>query len=172
MEERLSATSIWVGIGGGKQGEAAPVQVGTVMTTGFFGLTSSFKPDYSAIYETPSTGGAVPISGFNVHPGDTMAAIVDYIHGGFQMYLTDVTTGQRCTSGVIHGNYPTDTAEAIVEAPAYDSGKRFYDLAPFGSVHFYNLGIGGVYALQMVRGDGTLVSTSLPSVVVTYHKSS
>ena len=57
------------------------------------------------------------------------------------------TTGQRWTSGVIHGNYSADTAEVIVEAPAYDYGKRFYDLAPFGSVQFYNLGIGGVYAL-------------------------
>lgn len=166
------ATSIWVGLGGGRQGEAPPVQVGTVMTTGFFGLTSSLKPDYGAFYETPSTGGGVGIAGFKVHPGDTMAALVYYVHGGFQMYLTDVTTGQRWSSGTIHGNYSHDTAEAIVEAPAYDNGKRIYDLAPFGSVRFYNLGIGGVYALQMVRGNRTLASTSLPSVVVTYHHSS
>jgi hypothetical protein len=166
------ATSIWVGLGGGRQGEPAPVQVGTIMTTGFFGLTPSLKPDYSAFYETPSTGGAVGISGFNVHPGDTMAALVASVHGAFHIYLTDVTTGQRWSSGAIHGNFAYDTAEAIVEAPAYDNGKRFYDLAPFGSVKFYNLGIGGVYALQMVRGNTTLASTSLPSVVITYHHSS
>jgi peptidase A4-like protein len=166
------ATSIWVGLGGGRQGEPAPAQVGTIMTTGFFGLTPSLKPDYSAFYETPSTGGAVGISGFNVHPGDTMAALVAYVHGAFHIYLTDVTTGQRWSSGAIRGNFAYDTAEAIVEAPAYDNGKRFYDLAPFGSVKFYNLGIGGVYALQMVRGNTTLASTSLPSVVITYHHSS
>jgi hypothetical protein len=62
------------------------------------------------------------------------------------------------------GNFAYDTAEAIIEAPAYDNGKRFYDLAPFGSVKFYDLGIGGVYALRMVRGNTTLASTSLPSV--------
>jgi hypothetical protein len=50
------------------------------------------------------------------------------------MYLTDVTTGQRWSSGIIHENYSSDTAEAIVEAPAYDHGKRIYDLAPYGSV--------------------------------------
>jgi hypothetical protein len=71
------------------------VQVGTLMTTGLFGLTPSLKPDYSAFYETPSTGGGVTIPGFKVRAGDTMAALVDYVHGGFQMYLTDVTTGQK-----------------------------------------------------------------------------
>jgi hypothetical protein len=171
VPELYAATGIWVGLGGGKSGDAVPVQVGTLMTTGPEGWCS-FKPCYSAVYETPATGRAVTIPGFKIRPGDTMAALVDYVHDDFQMYLTDVTTGQRWSSGTIHKNYSLDTAEIAVELPKSIIPEPAYGLAPFKSVQFYNLGIRGSYALQMVSGNRTLVSTSLPSVIVTYHHSS
>jgi peptidase A4-like protein len=166
------ATSVWVGLGGGAAGDPIPVQVGTVMTTGLLGLTTSLKPHYYGVYETPATGGAITISNFTVNPGDQMAASILYIYGGYNLLLDDITTGHYWSPSSIQGNWPLNTAEAIVEAPAYDNGKLFYPLAPFGTVQFTNLYIGGVYALQMVRNGRTLVSTALPSAVVTYHYSS
>jgi Peptidase A4 family len=165
------ATSVWVGLGGGATGDPIPVQVGTVMTTGLLGLTTSLQPHYYGVYETPATGGAVTINNFTPKPGDQMAASIVY-NGGYDLNLYDITTGQNWSLLDVKGNWPLNTAEAIVEAPAYDSGKLFYPLAPFKTVQFTNLYIGGVYSLQMVRNGRTIVSTALPSAVVTYHYSS
>ncbi len=170
-----SATSIWIGIGGGKQGDAAPVQVGTLMTNGVFGRNIHGQPVYSAVYETPATGGEVTISGFTVKPGDSMYAEVSYQDSSFEMFLWDYTSGKGWSSGLIQTNYSRDTAEIIVEAPAYDNGNLFYDLAPFSNVKFTIATLGGAYALQMVRTNKnrTLVSMSAPSGccsgTATYH---
>jgi hypothetical protein len=43
VPELYAATGIWAGIGGGKSGDAVPVQIGTLMTTGPEGWCS-FKP--------------------------------------------------------------------------------------------------------------------------------
>jgi hypothetical protein len=171
-----AATGIWVGIGGGAQGDAVPVQVGTLMSTGLqavgFGTGQcALPPCYSAVWETPATGRAVTISGFTVHPGDEMAASVVY-NGGFDLNLSDITTGQNWSSLDIQGNYSRDTAEIAVELPANSvTPAPLYGLAPFGSVQFTNIDIGGVYALQMVSGNRTLVSMSLPTPIATYHYS-
>ena len=101
VPELYAATGIWVGIGGGKSGDAV-AGAGRHSDDHRPGGMVLFKPCYSAVYETPATGRAVTIKGFKVRPGDTMAALVDYVHGGFQMYLLDHTTGQRWSSGVIH----------------------------------------------------------------------
>ncbi|HYZ56915.1 MAG TPA: G1 family glutamic endopeptidase [Streptosporangiaceae bacterium] len=173
---RYSVTSIWVGIGGGRQGDTIPVQVGTLMTNGSLARNLHGHPLYSAFYETPATSGAVTISGFTVRAGDDMAAEVEYLNGSFQMFLWDYTSGSHWSSGNIQGNYSRDTAEVIVEAPANVSG--LYDLAPFGSVQFNDVNLGQMYALTMMRGSEhrTLISVSRPSgccsFTATYHYSS
>jgi Peptidase A4 family len=163
------ATAIWVGIGGGASGDPVPVQVGTFTATGPLGVAQG----YSAVYQDPDTGGNdVTISGFAVHPGDEMAASVVDNDGDYSLNLDDMTTGQIWSKLDIYGNWPPNTAEIIVEAPAYGYGHLFYDLTQFGSVQFTNVSIGGVYAVQMVRGNRTLVSMALPSLIATYHYSS
>lgn len=99
-----------------------------------------------------------------------MAASVLH-NDGYDLLLDDITTGHYWELSDIQGNWPLNTAEAVVEAPAYDSGKLFYPLAPFGTINLTNLDLGGVYALQMVRNGTTLASTALPSAVATYHSS-
>lgn len=165
------ATGIWVGIGGGAQGDKAPVQVGTVMTDGCPG-----KSNYSAFYETPSSSGGLgvtlsscaPIEGggattpCSVSAGDAMYAEVDYLHGGFQMSLSDYTANWSWRSGVISGNYSRDTAEVIVEDPS--ALNIPYPLAPFKSVQFNAVNLGLAVGLTMVNFfRQTLVSVSGPS---------
>jgi Peptidase A4 family len=160
------ATAIWVGIGGVTKGDGL-VQVGTQLADSVFG------PAYTLVYQTPATGGQeVTVSGYTIQPGDEMDATVLYQNGGYQMYMVDYTAGWYWDSPVFKGNYPRATEEVILEAPAYDYGNLFYPLVPFSSVQFFSVTIGGLYALQMVRNNRTLVSTSLPSLVTTYHYSS
>jgi Peptidase A4 family len=159
------ATAIWVGIGGLAKGDGL-VQVGTLLAD------SAFGPAYTAVYQTPTSGGPVTLSGYTVKPGDLMDATVLYQNGGYTMYLVDYTAGWYWDSPVFTGNYPRDTEEVIVEAPAYGFGLLYYPLVPFGSVQFTSVTIGPLYALQMVRDNRTLVSMSLPSLIATYHYSS
>jgi hypothetical protein len=162
------ATAIWVGIGGVTNGDGL-VRVGTQLTDSVLG------PSYTLVYQTPATGGEeVTVSGYTIKPGDEMDATVLYQNGGYQMYMVDYTAGWSWDSPVFNGNYPRATEEVIVEAPAwtYLGVEHFHDLVPFGSVQFFSVTIGGLYALQMVRSNRTLVSVSLPSLVATYHYSS
>jgi Peptidase A4 family len=171
-----AATSIWVGLGGGASGDPVPVQVGTLMTTGPDAVKDcALPPCYEAVYETPDTNKAVPISNFTVHSGDEMAATVVVNDGDYSLTLDDMTTGQIWSSPDIFGNWPLNTAEIVVELPSDSTSilPDTYGLAPFKSVQFTNIYIGGVYALQLVDpNDGrTLVSESLPSTIATYHYS-
>lgn len=180
------ATGIWVGIGGGSTVNPVPVQVGTLMTSGPFAFLQTLGcSGYCAIYETPGTGhvylsSCVPIEGggattpCKVSADDDMYAEVDYLNGSFKMLLADYTANWSWRSGVIQGNYPRDTAEVIVEAPAH--GKSSYDLAPFSPVQFNGVNLGLAYGLTMVNGGRTLASVSAPSgccsFTATFHSSS
>jgi hypothetical protein len=172
-------TGIWVGIGGASTNDTAPpVQIGTMMSTGLQAVgigtgQCALPPCYSAVWETPATSKAVTIPGFAVHPGDEMTASVKYGNSGFQMTLLDSTTGKSWSSPVIKGNYSRDTAEVIVELPDVSFPAFPFGVAPFGSVQFTHVQIGGLYAVQMVgpNGSPTLVSTSLPSEIVTFQNS-
>ena len=159
------ATAIWVGIGGVTKGDGL-VQVGTLLAD------SAFGPTYSLVYQTPANSTEVTVSGYTIKPGDEMDATVLYQNGGYQMYMVDYTAGWYWDSPVFKGNYPRATEEVIVEAVAYGYNYLLYPLVPFSSVKFFSVTIGGLYALQMVRNNRTLVSVALPSLVATYHYSS
>jgi hypothetical protein len=107
----LTITSNWVGIDG--YNNQTVEQDGTF---GFCGGKTHMTPQYVAWYEMyPGPSADV----FAVHPGDIIDVSVNYSNGNFTMAETDETTGKTASTTASNPNAERDSAEWIIERPAY-----------------------------------------------------
>lgn len=138
----------WVGLDGFGNG--------TVEQTGVDGYcySTSSAPVYYAWYEMYPLD---PVVYNGVSPGDAINASVYYNGSGYQLELTDVTTGgsinttQACPSGQ---TCDRTAAEVITEDPG-GAVAGGYDLADFGQSNFLNsqvTSLGGVHGNYTSNG--------------------
>jgi hypothetical protein len=183
-----NSTVIWVGIGGlggsieggpniDDGGVRAPVQVGTTMDTNGY---------YRAWWVTPdSTNANAPgnvISDdqgkpYPVSPGDHLTAEVDYTHGSYHMWIMDSQADGQFWSwsypGNINGNWPRNTAEIIVENPAWTLlgiPTGLAGLAPFDTVQFTVHTLGPCYKFETPNMSVSDPSANHLNFTVHYHK--
>jgi Peptidase A4 family/Bacterial Ig-like domain (group 3) len=122
-----TVSSAWVGIDGAESSTVE--QTGTTMEV------VNGKASYYAWYEMYPAA-SVPISGFTVHPGDTINASVTYSTstGKFTLSITDGK--ESFTTTQVLRNAQLSSAEWIAEAPTSNGGQD--SLANFGSFSFTN----------------------------------
>ena len=151
-------TTFWVGFDGDVESPNNIEQCGTEILEAKDG-----EIEYVTFYEVGLQTGAIKHPPIGVHPGDNITAVANYANGAFQCTLSINHHGVVTTwsSGPIKGNFPLQTAEVITEAP----GKTSIPLAPFGTVNYTNVNLGGqgsIYPVAMYDQFGLFeaVSTS------------
>jgi len=139
-------SSFWVGIDG--YNSSSVEQTGTEAD-----CKGTNRPSYYAWYEMyPSP--SVKITGFAVHPGDTISAEVSVSGTQFTLTLDNVTTGAHFSTTKTSSAVRT-SAEWVAEAPTICTFScKLAKLANFGTVNF-----SGSYA----TGNGVTGSISDPS---------
>jgi hypothetical protein len=126
----LTITSNWVGLDG--YNDQTVEQDGTFA---FCGGKAHTTPIYIAWYEMYPAGS---VEVFKVNPGDIIDVSVTYANGTFSLAETDLTTGKTHTQTATCASCERDSAEWIIERPAYcdNSGCTkviLGALAPFGT---------------------------------------
>lgn len=122
-----SAALVWVGFGGASGDSIEQIGTENQYVNG--------KPFYSAWHEFWRLENIVPISGFEVRPGDTITASITHPAGtkSFDFYIRD---GNQTTAFTMdYGNSSVASADWIVESPFWDNQSR-WALADFSPVHF------------------------------------
>jgi hypothetical protein len=164
------SSSTWIGIGGGCVDAGCTVTDNTLIQAGTEqDVGSGGRASYSAWWEiipAPS----ITISGFAVHPGDTIHGVISEAATGSNVWtinLKNVTTGATFSQTV---PYPSThlTAEWIEETPLLigTNGAGLSAMPNLGTVHFTNSTVNGGPAglkaqekMQLVDANGHVLAT-------------
>jgi peptidase A4-like protein len=137
-------SSFWVGIDGYNSNSVE--QTGTDSD-----CSSKGRASYYAWYEMYPAAFA-QISGFAVHPGDSISAEVSRSGSTYTLIIKNVTTGHSFTTTKSHSGLANSSAEWVAEAPSLCRVScQIQSLADFGTVHFagsYTTGNGHTGAIS------------------------
>jgi peptidase A4-like protein len=137
-------SSFWVGIDGYTSNSVE--QTGTDSD-----CTGKGSSSYYAWYEMYPAG-SVQISGFAVHPGDTISAEVSRSGSTYTLTIKNVTTGRSFSTTSSQSGLANSSAEWVAEAPALCRVScQIQPLADFGAVDFsgsYTTGNGHTGAIS------------------------
>jgi Peptidase A4 family len=163
-------SSTWIGIGGGCIDAGCTATDSTLIQTGTEqDVAANGKASYSAWWELVPAP-SVTISGFAVHPGDTIHGDITEVVGDSDVWtitLKNVTTGASFSQTVPYPSTHT-TAEWIEETPLEigTSGTGLSAMPNLGTVTFTNATVNGAAAnlaaseeMQLIDSNGNVIAT-------------
>jgi len=163
------SSSAWIGIGGGCVDATCTVTDNTLIQAGTEqDVAKGGKASYSAWWEI-IPGPSLTISGFAVHPGDKIQALISEAVADSNVWtigMKNLTTGATFSQTV---PYPSThlTAEWIVETPLLigTDGTGLSAMPNLGSVHFTGATVNGSPAgltaaeqVQLIDANGKVIA--------------
>jgi hypothetical protein len=125
-------TSNWVGLDG-----FTSKTVEQDGTFGFCGGSASKTPQYEAWYELFPAGS---VTVFAVNAGDKISVSVKFASGKFTLAVADLTTGKKATHTATCGACERNSAEWIIERPAFCTSSTSCFLAELADFHTTTMG--------------------------------